>query len=190
MNQSMIERCSGEPNGDVGQERLVLAAVLVAVGAAVVEAHRIDRGVGDGVELVVAEHDLRRAGLDHRPHQPQRLELAGATIDQVADEHRRPVRVRPDAVVLGVAHEGEQAAQPVGVTVHVTDDVEPRHHPSLAEVAERGRVLRVVGYELCSSRSRYARSVVSSKQTKRTVVTDVGVERTVSTAMSVAASSG
>ena len=45
-------------------------------------------------------------------------------------------------------------------------------------------------YASRSSRSRYAWSVGLSKQTKRTVATAVGVERTVSTAMSVAASSG
>jgi hypothetical protein len=53
---------------DLRQERLVLFVMLRVVGTAVVEVFRVHGGVGDRIELVVAEHDLRRAGLDHRPH--------------------------------------------------------------------------------------------------------------------------
>ncbi len=49
---------------------------------------------------------------------------------------------------------------------------------------------KTAGHELDASRSVYAASVVRSKHTNRTVWTDVGVERTVATAMSVASSSG
>ncbi len=56
----------------------MLAGVLLVVRTAVLEPLRIDRGVGDGVELVVAEHDLRGAGVHHRPDEPERVQLAPA----------------------------------------------------------------------------------------------------------------
>ena len=122
---------------DVGKERLVLVAVLVGVRPAVVETDRIDGGVGDRVELVVAEHDLRRARIDHRPHEAQRLELAGTAIDQVTDEDcgPLPVRVDPDTPFLAIAEQGEQASEPGRVAVHVADDV-VRHASSVPAVPD------------------------------------------------------
>ncbi len=137
MNQSTSSRCSGGVLADGGDERSVLLAVLLVAGAQVPVVGR--GGVGDGVELVVAEDDLGGAGVDHAPHDVDRLELLRAPIDQVADEDRLPPRVPPRAVAFGVAHRAQESGERVGVAVHVSDHVVPGHG-RLAQRVGRGRV--------------------------------------------------
>ena len=78
------------------EELAMLLVVLRRVRSAIVPACRVDSGIGDGIELVVAEHDLRRSGIDHLAHDTQCLELiVPLPVDDVADEHRPSFRMAP-----------------------------------------------------------------------------------------------
>ena len=86
-------------------------------------------GIRDGVELVVAHHDLCGAGVDHRLHQLQGSQLFGAAVDQIADEDGGAFRVGVgagvgvDAVVEAVQPFLEKGCH----AVNVADDVVSPH---------------------------------------------------------------
>ena len=106
----------------------MLATMLVVVRPAVVQPDRIDRRVGHSVELVVTEHDLRRPGFDHAPHESDCGELVRATIDEIADEHGGAFRiVPPGAAPLAVPESLQQSPELPDVPVDVPNHVEPAH---------------------------------------------------------------
>jgi hypothetical protein len=87
---------------------------------------------------VVAGNAQRRAGLDHRLHEPHAVDDPWATVNEVADEDRlAPLGVRVCAVGSAlVAELGEQLLELVVAAVNVADDVE-RPALLLAVVPER-----------------------------------------------------
>lgn len=82
---------------------LLLSAYAYSESVSLVPAHltRTERRIwpGDGVELVIAEHATRRAGLDHRPHDGEGFKLMRLPVDQIADEDGDARRMTPHAAL-------------------------------------------------------------------------------------------
>ena len=93
---------------DLGQEGRVLLIIFVAVLQRMVATQifagraGVRQEPGDGVELVVAHDRLGAARIDHAPDQIDRIELARAAVDKVADKNGLPRRVTPGALRFAV----------------------------------------------------------------------------------------
>lgn len=112
------------------RERIIARDLSAAVQAPRI--HRLSdlagiawvRGVpGDRVQLMVAHHGQRRAGVDHRAHRLDGLYAAAAAVDEVADEYCAAFGVTPGALALAVAQSGEQGLKLFELTVDVANDV-------------------------------------------------------------------
>jgi hypothetical protein len=72
----------------------------------------------------VVPHDgACAARIHHAPHRHDRLELQGASIDEVAHEESRALGMAPRAARLAVAEVPQQRGERVRVPVDVADDV-------------------------------------------------------------------
>jgi hypothetical protein len=112
------------------QECLVLFAVLTGVRAEEPTWTRwIRERVGDRIELVIAQDDLSRTGIDHPLDDLEHLKLLGSPVDQIAEEDRLSIGMSEDLrlLVLDVAEVLEDLTELGSVPVDVTDDVVPAH---------------------------------------------------------------
>ena len=117
---------------EFGVALCVLVALVPARAQKIARFVRVWGGVADGIELVVAHHDVSAAVVDHRLDDLQHLQLSGPAVDEVTDEDRGAFRVSVHAlVVLLVAELAQQDRQLFGVAVNVANDVVLSHRPPL-----------------------------------------------------------
>ena len=83
--------------------------------------------IRDRVEFMISQHHSCVAGVDHRLDDLQHPQLIGPPVDQIADEHRRPLRVPVGPVVRGVVHLRQQRLEVVGAAVDIADHVITGH---------------------------------------------------------------
>ena len=100
-------------------------------------------GVGDGVELVVAHHDLGGAGVDHRLDQLQGSQLFAPAIDQIADEDCGALGVGIDATVGAVAEAFQALFKQRCHAVNVADDVITTHDPMMSRGCDSQPLSRI-----------------------------------------------
>ena len=120
---------------DLPDEEFVTAHVLLAMSAHVIGgAVWVPRGVGNGIELVVAHDHLSRSGAHHGPDGVHGCDLVRPTVDEIADEDRLASRIPESAIVFSVSKFVQKSAELVGTAVDVTNDVPAGHAQQLLTI--------------------------------------------------------
>ena len=81
--------------------------------------------VRNGVELMVAHHDISVTSLDHTLGNHHRIKLSRSTINQVANKNCFALRMLPRSINQLVIHLAQKTLKFVGVSMNIADDVVP-----------------------------------------------------------------
>ena len=84
---------------------------------------RMSSCIRNGVELMVAHHNVSMSSFDHALGNHHRINLSRSSVNQVANENHLAFGVLPSSVRELVVHLAQEAFEFVSVSMNITDDV-------------------------------------------------------------------